>query len=150
VKIRIRSPRDFWAGIAFIGSGSAFLVGSQRFAMGNAANIGPGYFPAVVAGLLVLVGVFLAIEGLAVDGPRIEPMRARPVAFVLSALVAFGLIIDKGGLILATAALVVISSAAGGRFRPLQSVLIAAALIAIAIVVFRVGLGIQVRLWPAA
>ena len=148
MKIRVRAPRDFWAGVAFMGVGGAFLVGSQKFAMGTAANIGPGYFPALVAALLVLVGVFLAIAGLALEGPRVEPMRARPVVFVLSALVAFGLIIDKGGLILATAALVVISSAAGGRFRLLQSLLIAAALIAIAIVVFRVGLGMEIRLWP--
>lgn len=150
MKIRIRAPQDFWAGVAFVVSGGAFLAGAQRFAMGSAADIGPGFFPAVVAGLLVIVGTLLAIGSLAADGPRIEPMRLRSVTFVLSALVAFGLIIDKGGLILATAALVVISSAAGGRFRPVQSLLIAAALIGIAIVVFRVGLGIQIRLWPGA
>ena len=148
MRIRIRSAQDFWAGIAFLGSGGAFLVASQRFTMGSLADIGPGFFPAVVAGLLVLVGVFLAIGGLAMDGPRIEPMRFRPVVFVLAALVAFGLIIERGGLILATAALVLISSAAASRFRPLQSVIIAVALIALAIVVFRLGLGMQIRLWP--
>lgn len=146
--IRIRCPRDFWAGIAFIAMGGAFLVASARFAMGTAADIGPGFFPAIVAALLAIVGVFLAIGGLAVDGPRIEPMRLRPAALVLAGLVSFGLIIDRGGLVLATAALVVISSAAGGRFKPLQSAIIAVALIALAIVVFRVGLGMQIRLWP--
>lgn len=148
MRIRIRSPRDFWAGIAFTGAGGTFLVGSQRFAMGTLADIGPGFFPAVVAGLLALVGVFLAIGGLAMDGPRIEPMRLRPPAMIIAALAAFGLLIDRGGLILATAALVLIASAAGGRFRPLHAAILAAALIAIAIGVFRLGLGIQIRLWP--
>jgi hypothetical protein len=146
--IRIRNPKDFWAGVAFMASGGAFLIASRQFAMGTPADIGPGFFPAMVAGLLVLVGVFLAFGALAVDGPRIEPMRFRPVALIIAALVAFGLIIDKGGLILAVAALVLVSSAAGGKFRPLQSVVIALALIALAILVFRLGLGMQIRLWP--
>lgn len=147
-RIRIRSPRDFWAGIVFMASGGAFFAASQRFAMGTASDIGPGYFPAVVAGLLVLVGASLAAGGLAVDGPRIDPMRLRPAALVIAALAAFGLIIERGGLVLAIAALVLIASAAGGRLRPLQSAILAAALIAIAIAVFRLGLGMQMRLWP--
>ena len=148
--IRIRSPRDLWAGVAFLASGGAFLVASQRFAMGTAADIGPGFFPAVVAGLLVLVGAGLVIGALAMEGPRIEPVRLRPAALVIAALAAFGLLIERGGLVIAVAALVLIASAAGGRLRPLQSVLLAAALIAIAIAVFRLGLGIQMRLWPGS
>ena len=150
MKVRIRSAQDFWAGVAFLASGGAFLVASQKFAMGTASSMGPGLFPAVVAGLLVVVGVVLAIGGLAIDGPPVEPMRVRPAAFVLAALAAFGLLIERGGLVIAVAALVLIASAAGGRFKPLQAVLVAAALIAIAIVVFRLGLGIQIRLWPGA
>jgi len=67
---------------------------------------------------------------------------------IIAALTAFGLLIDRGGLVLATAALVLIASAAGGRLRPLHAAVLAAALIAIAIGVFRLGLGIQIRLWP--
>jgi hypothetical protein len=148
MRIRIRSPRDFWAGIVFLGAGGAFLVGSKRFAMGTLADIGPGFFPAVVASLLLLVGLFLAIGGLSINGPRVEPMRLRPPAMIIAALTAFGLLIDRGGLVLATAALVLIASAAGGRLRPLHAAILAAALIAIAIGVFRLGLGIQIRLWP--
>jgi hypothetical protein len=148
VRIRIRSPQDFWAGVAFMASGGAFLAGSQRFVMGTAANIGPGYFPTVVAGLLAIVGVVLAIGGVALDGPRIEPMRLRPAALVIAALTAFGLLIERGGLILAVAALVLIASAAGGKFRPLHSAVLTVALITIAVVIFRLGLGMQIRLWP--
>jgi len=148
MRIRIRSPRDFWAGIAFMASGGAFLAASRHFAMGTAADIGPGYFPAIVAALLALVGAGLAIGGLAVDGPRIEPMRWRPAIFVLGALVAFGLVIERGGMVLAIVALVLVAAAAGGRFRPLHSAILAAALVAIAVAVFRLGLGMQIRLWP--
>lgn len=148
--IRIRSPQDFWAGLAFAASGAAFFGASQRFAMGTAADIGPGLFPSIVAGLLVLVGLRLVIGALAVDGPRVEPVRPRPVALVIAALAAFGLIIERGGLVLAVAALVLIASAAPGRLRPGQSALLAVALVAIAIAVFRLGLGMQIRLWPGA
>ena len=150
MKIRIRSPQDFWAGIAFAVSGGAFLAGSRRFAMGTAADIGPGFFPAIVAALLVLVGASLVIKALALEGPPIEPMRLRPAAFVIAALAAFGLIIERGGLVLAVGALVLVASAAGGKFKPLHSAILAIALIAIAIAIFRLGLGMQIRLWPGA
>ena len=149
MRMRIRAPQDFWAGIAFLASGGAFLLGARRFAMGTLADIGPAWFPTAVAALLMLVGARLALGGLAVDGPGIEPVRLRPVVLVLAALVAFGLLIEKGGLVLAIAALVFISSAAGGRMKPLHTAITAVALIAIAIVIFRLGLGLQIRLWPA-
>jgi hypothetical protein len=150
VRIRIRSPQDFWAGIAFVAFGAAFLIGARQFAMGTAADIGPGFFPAVVAALLVVVGLVLAIKALALDGPPVEPMRLRPAAFVIAALAAFGLLIERGGLVLAVAALVFIASAAGGRFKPLHVAILALALVAIAVGVFRIGLGMQMRLWPGA
>lgn len=149
MKLRIRAPQDFWAGIAFVALGTAFLVGSRRFPMGTMADIGPGWFPTTVAALLVLVGAGLAIGGLALEGPRIEPMRLRPVVLVLAALAAFGLLVERGGLVVAIAALVFIASAAGGRLKPLHTAIVAVALIAIAIVIFRLGLGMQIRLWPA-
>lgn len=149
MSLRIKGPQDFWAGIAFVASGGAFLVGSQRFPMGTAADIGPGLFPTIVAAMLVLVGVRLVIGGLAMDGPPVEAMRLRPVAFILAALAAFGLLIERGGLVIAIAALVFVASAAGGRVRWLQTAITAAALIALAIVIFRLGLGMQIRLWPA-
>jgi hypothetical protein len=150
VKPRIRSPQDFWAGIAFVVSGGAFLLGSRRFAFGTAADIGPGFFPAIVAALLVLVGAWLAVKALALDGPGVEPIRLRPVVFVIAALGAFGLVIERGGLVLAVAALVLIASAAGGKFKPVHAAILAVALVAIAIAVFRLGLGMQIRLWPGA
>ena len=150
MKIGIRSPQDFWAGVAFTAAGGAFLVGARRFAMGTPADIGPGFFPAIVAGLLVLVGAWLAVKALAIDGPAFEPLRLRPAALVIAGLAAFGLIIERGGLILAVGALVLIASAAGGKVKPLHTAILAAALIAIAIGVFRLGLGMQIRLWPGA
>ena len=118
--------------------------------MGTMADIGPGFFPAIVAALLVLSGVVLVVKALALDGPAIEPVRLRPAALVIAALAAFGLLIERGGLVLAVGALVLIASAAGGRFKLLNSAILAVALIAIAIGIFRLGLGMQIRLWPGA
>jgi hypothetical protein len=133
----------------FLVAGGTFLVAARAFAMGTPADIGPGFFPTVVAALLALVGAGLAVRGLVIDGTSIGRVRKRPAVLVLAGLAAFGLLVDHGGLVLAIAALVGIASAAEGRPKPLQTAILALALIALAVVVFRLGLGIQIKLWPS-
>lgn len=148
MRIRIRGPQDFWAGVVFISVGVGFLVAAQAFRMGSAADIGPGYFPAVVSSLLVFVGGCLAVSGLTVHGPAVEAVRPGPAILITAGLVAFGLLIDRFGLALAIVALVLVSTAAAGRFRPLRSLALAAVLLIIVAAVFIGGLGMSIRLWP--
>src|SRR3970282_166532 len=70
--VRIKSPRDFWAGAMFAGCGAFFVAWSfAYYAMGSAGRMGPGYFPAVLGRLLLLLGAGVSAKSLAADGPRV-------------------------------------------------------------------------------
>ena len=60
-----RDPRpDLLAGGTFVTVGLAFVVASSRYELGSALQMGPGYYPLVLGGLLVALGVGVAVEGL--------------------------------------------------------------------------------------
>jgi hypothetical protein len=66
--MRIKSPKDLWAGLMFIGFGLFFAVWAlANYQMGSAVRMGPAYFPAVLGGLLVVLGLMVLVEAFAMD-----------------------------------------------------------------------------------
>jgi hypothetical protein len=45
ITVKIKSQRDFWSGLMFIGVGLAFAWGATNYSFGSSARPGPGYFP---------------------------------------------------------------------------------------------------------
>ena len=147
--MRIRNPTDFWTGLAFGGFGlSVSLYAATHYNVGTAIRMGPGYFPTAVGALVALLGLALAIGALRLDGPRLPRLRWRPTLLVLVAGVAFGYLLKPLGLVLATAALVLVSALGGHEFRWREALALAAALAAFAVAVFVYGLGLPFPLWP--
>jgi hypothetical protein len=63
--MQIRNARDFWSGAMFIAFGAFFMVWAlMHYHMGSAVRMGPGYFPAVLGGLLTLLGIVVFIGSL--------------------------------------------------------------------------------------
>ncbi|MFY8184390.1 MAG: tripartite tricarboxylate transporter TctB family protein [Polynucleobacter sp.] len=91
--MRIYNRRDFNAGLFFMAIGVYFAIYAQDYSLGTANRMGPGYFPALLAvimlalGLTVLVMAFLKVE-------EQEPPEAtdwRGLVLVLGAVLAFAL-----------------------------------------------------------
>ena len=59
--IKIRSLKDFFAGMMFIAFGGAAVGMAQAYPFGNAARMGPGYFPTLVGVNLMILGVELSV-----------------------------------------------------------------------------------------
>ena len=55
--IKLRNPRDFWAGLIFLVVGVGAAVIARDYPMGTGGRMGPGYFPFVLSSLLALLGV---------------------------------------------------------------------------------------------
>jgi len=67
--MRIKNPKDFWAGLMFIGTGVFFAVFAYaNYQMGTAVRMGPAYFPFLLGGLLAFLGLLVFIEGFALEG----------------------------------------------------------------------------------
>ena len=49
--MKIKNPKDFWAGLMFSAFGSFFVIAARNYRMGNATSMGPAYFPTVLGGL---------------------------------------------------------------------------------------------------
>lgn len=62
------SRKDLLAGAVFVGFGLAFAVTASTYEIGSAVRMGPGYFPLVLGGLLVLLGILIAGSGLTGGG----------------------------------------------------------------------------------
>jgi len=146
----IRHPKDFFAGVLFIAFGTLALVVGSNYTLGTAARMGPGYFPRILGGLLVVLGLALALRALRLNGPPLPGWKWRPVLVVLISVAVFGLIVNRAGVVLSTILLIVASSAASREFRFRESIVAGCILAALAVGVFVIGLKLQLPIWPAS
>ena len=79
--MKIKNPKDFWAGLMFIGFGLFFVIvalGTPEFIdklagerlipgyqMGTAVRMGPAYFPVFLGGLLAILGLIVFVRAFA-------------------------------------------------------------------------------------
>ena len=148
--MRIKSPRDFWAGLMFIGFGLFAAVWAYaNYQMGTAVRMGPAYFPIMLGGLLAVLGMFVLFEAFTMDGPPVARMKMRPLILISVACVIYGYIMKPAGLVVATAALVFISAFGGHEFKWKEVIILYVILIVFSVLVFVKGLTLPFPLWPA-
>jgi Tripartite tricarboxylate transporter TctB family len=89
--VKIKAPKDFWAGLMFIGIGGFFVIWAlTHYQMGTAVRMGPAYFPAVLGGLMVVLGALVFIESLAMEGPPLV-IPFNIVDLIIAVLIYFAL-----------------------------------------------------------
>ena len=142
MQLQFLNNRDFWAGTMLIVTGLAAMVVAQNYAFGTALRMGPGYFPSVLGGILVLFGLYLLAQGLRSDDPIEGGWSLRALVVLPLSLVLFGLLMDYAGFVPALIVLVVGSSAASSEFRLLEALALAAGLTVFAVALFIYGLGL--------
>jgi hypothetical protein len=149
--VRVRHQKDFWSGVMFLVIGLAFAGLAQRYDLGTAQRMGPGYFPTALGGLLAVLGLVIAIRGLrrAERGSDIERFHFGPLAVVLGAVALFALLLRPAGLVAALLVLVGVSAYASHEFRLREVVPLAVFLVGLVLAVFVWGLGMVVPVWPA-
>jgi hypothetical protein len=144
----IRHPKDFWSGVLFIAVGGFALVYGSKYTLGTAARMGPGYFPRILGILLVVLGGLILIRGLRTQGPAVPRWRLRPTLLVIGGVIVFGHVVQWLGIAISTVLLIVVASAASHEFRPKEAIISGVLLAALASLVFIVGLGVQLPIWP--
>jgi hypothetical protein len=149
--MQIRNAADFWSGVMFAVFGLFFVVFAREYDMGTAARMGPAYFPTVLGALLLLLGAGISLRALwlTTGEGRIERFHFKPLLLVLGAVVAFGLLLRPGGLLVAVAALVFIASLGSDEFHLRDVLLLTIGLAVLVLAVFIWGLGMTVPVWPA-
>jgi hypothetical protein len=144
----IRNPKDFWAGLLFVGLGIGAIVVGSRYPLGTAARMGPGYFPRILGILLIVLGTIIVARGLRTHGDPVPGWKWWPTSIVLASVVLFGLVVSKLGVAISTVMLIVTASVASHEFRPKESLVSGILLAALAVGVFVIALNLQLPIWP--
>jgi hypothetical protein len=157
--MKIKSQKDFFSGLMFVGVGLAFAWGATTYTIGEGARMGPGYFPLVLGLLLAALGAFILFEAVVVETEDGEPIGAwawRPLGFIIAANLLFGILLGglpsiglpAMGMIVAIYGLTVVSALASDEFN-LKEVLILGTVLAIgSYLAFIVLLKLQFQVWP--
>lgn len=138
----IRSTKDFWTGLMYIFFGSSAIIIGRDYPMGTAIKMGPSYFPSVLGGLLILIGIIALVRSFLKTGTPLGRFTFKGLALIVVSTVLFGLLVRGAGLIIALPLLVIISAFASKDFRWTSSLLMAAGLTLFCTLVFLKGLGI--------
>jgi hypothetical protein len=140
--IRLRDNKGFWSGLMLMGAGAAALIIGLEYRLGSALRMGPGYFPSVLGGILILLGFIVLAKGLK-SGDRIEGRWSlRALILLPMSLVLFGLLMEYAGFVPALLVLIVGSGAAGEDFKVGETLILAIVLTLCAVAVFIWGLGL--------
>jgi hypothetical protein len=145
--LRVKSPQNLGAGFAFGALGLAGLVLGRDLPFGSAARMGSGFFPLILSGLILAIGIWLALSSLVVSGERIERMQWRPVTFVSLAILAFGFVMTFAGLAISAAALTLIAALARRETRWGETSVLAIVLGLFSVALFVYGLGQAMPAW---
>ena len=144
----IRSPKDFYAGLLFMAIGLADLVIVRSYPLGTSSRMGPGYFPRILGMLLLGLGTLLSLRGFRSGGEAMSRWHWRPLTIVLLSVLVWGLTAQGLGLVVASLALVFMSSVASDEFRWREAVLSGAIQAAAMAALFIYGLGVPLPVWP--
>lgn len=145
----IRINQDFVSGLMFAGWGVAGLWIARDYPMGSALRMGPGYVPRMLCWGLVALGLIIAVKGAMVAGEKIHRWHWRPLVVVSIAVLSFAFLLEPGGLVVATFAIVVIGALGGPEFRFIELLILAAGLAVGAFAIFVYGLKLPMPIWPA-
>jgi len=143
MKLEWRTNKDLWASVMYIGTGAVGMWIARDYPFGSALRMGPGYFPSVLGGIMVVMGLYVLALGLRKDHEKIQGNWSIRALIVLPlSMVAFGILMEEAGFIPAMAALIPISAAAGRDFKWLEVVLLTIGLTIACAAGFIYGLGL--------
>ena len=147
--MKIKSQKDFWAGLLFIFFGLFFLYVARNYQMGSAVRMGPAYFPTVLGGMLAVLGAIVLLQSVILQGPKIPKMSFKPIFFISLALILFGYLLKPLGFVLSLIILIFVSAFGGHEFKTKEVCILAVVLIFFSVLVFVKGLTLPFPLWPA-
>ena len=158
--MRIKSQKDFFAGLMFTIAGVSFAWGATHYTIGSGARMGPGYFPLMLGILLAILGLVVVFGALVVETEDGEPVGAiawRPLGFIIGSNILFGVLlagvpklgIPAFGLIVAIYGLTFVAALAGDEFKAKEVAILATVLAIGSYLAFVVLLKLQFPVWPS-
>lgn len=143
VKARLE---DIIAGLVTAGIGLFIFFEAGGYRLGSLYSMGPGYFPRMLgAGMILLAVVMIATArpGSVSLSLKLEQMRG--IVFLGAAIGAFALTVERFGMLTSVFLAVFLAALANQRTPVLGAMVLAIGTAVISTLIFRVGLGLQIR-----
>jgi uncharacterized membrane protein YhhN len=158
--VNIKSQKDFFAGLMFMGVGVAFAWGATTYNVGSGARMGPGYFPLMLGVLMAVLGIAITFKALVIEtegGDKIGKWAWKPLVFIILANLTFGILLaglpsikfPAFGMIIAIYALTFIASMAETGWKVKNTFVLATVLAIGSYIAFVKVLKLQFPVWPA-
>lgn len=153
MQVRIRNLQDFWSGMFFIGLGVLAIYLSRDYPMGTALEMGPGYFPTWLGGIMIGFGVVIGglsfkLEGEADQGLALREWAFRPWLILTATLALFAILMEAElGFVPSLMVLIAGCALAHKDVHWRETILLSVFVTAAAVAVFSYGLGLPYRLF---
>lgn len=142
MKLELRKNKDFWGGLMLIGIGAAAIFIARDYRFGSALRMGPGFFPTILGGILIVFGIGVMVMGLRSNEKIEGNLSLRALVLLPLSLVLFGILMNLAGVIPALVVLVFVSAASGREFKLMEVLLLTVVLTMGAVALFIWGLGL--------
>ena len=150
--MKIKSQKDFWSGLMFVVVGLAFAWGATTYSFGSSARPGPAYFPFGLGVLTAIMGAVLWFMSVTIeteDGDKIGPAAWKPLLIITFAVLMFGFILPRLGMVLSLPLLIIVSALAGDEFHWKDALVNVLVLTIGSWLIFIKGLNLVIPLWPS-
>jgi Tripartite tricarboxylate transporter TctB family len=128
-------------------SAGAFYA-TRTLEMGTAADMGSGFVPRVLAGIILAGGVGYLAKGLLARRQSLPDFAWRPLWAILGSVAVFALCFQHLGLIVAVVAAIGVAGMAVSPVPWLMLLTFGAGIAAFCAVLFVKALGLPLKLWP--
>jgi hypothetical protein len=142
------NKKDVTAGTLFILLGLGFGLNAYlSLDLGTSVRMGPGYFPLLLSGILVVLGVTILFRAFGAANEAWGAVAWRGLIFISLGPILFGALIQGLGLVPSLAIIAFITSFASQRMSPLLAITLSVGLVIFCVAVFSWGLGSPIRLF---
>ena len=143
IKIReIKGLKDLLAGLIFILIGAGAFYLAHDYEIGTPLNMGPGFFPALVGVILMVLGACSIFVGFRREkADPIVKLNIEPLLLISAGGLSFSFLVDRAGLVAAIAALLFFGCFRRLLTNPIEVILTYAVLTVFSVAVFVYGFG---------
>jgi hypothetical protein len=142
MKLTLSNNKDIWSGLMLIVIGAAAILVARNYPFGTALRMGPGFFPVVLGGVLIVFGLTILAIGLRQGESMAGSWSLRALIILPLSLVLFGLLMEYAGFVPAMLVLIFGSATASTEFRFVEVLLFSIGLTALSVAVFVWALGL--------
>ena len=147
MKTSLHQNPDVLAGLQFIGVGTLAMWIARDYPFGSALRMGPGYFPSVLGGIMIAMGIYTLLMGLKRQEKIKRTWSVRALIILPVTTLVFGVMMEYLGFVPAVIVLSVLAATASPEFHWLEQAILAVGLTIGCVALFIWGIGLPYPLF---